>query len=320
MTCAVSTPLSDHAGIYPLPSVPIPRIPVPERAEFERDYLAYPGKPVIITGAMDHWPAMKKWTFAYFRELAGPRQVLVRDNLFTPTIVRKVSLNEFLFYCESPGLTALGGVRTPRPFYADFKPFQSYKQLLEDFTHPPFFANIYDGLSGRLQDWFLRQFSYLFIGPKGTLTKLHNDLFLTHAWLGQVVGRKHLLMFSIEDTPYLYDCKIDLLNPDLKRWPLLEKATCYEAILNPGEMIVFPSGWYHHVISLDPSISVSFNGVNETNYLPHILAIAQSLPRWARMVQTREFKEGLDIEWTFDDLKPVSQQEMGALMSYMVKK
>ena len=41
---------------------------------FHRDYVAR-NKPVIITGAIDAWPAMHKWSAQYMADKMGPAQV-----------------------------------------------------------------------------------------------------------------------------------------------------------------------------------------------------------------------------------------------------
>eukprot|EP01119_Soliformovum_irregulare_P002085 TRINITY_DN1215_c0_g1_i1.p1 TRINITY_DN1215_c0_g1~~TRINITY_DN1215_c0_g1_i1.p1 ORF type:complete len:130 (+),score=31.22 TRINITY_DN1215_c0_g1_i1:85-474(+) len=54
----------------------VERIERPTPLEFYRDYVSQ-NKPVIITGAFDHWKAMKKWTNGFLREKIGSRDVTV---------------------------------------------------------------------------------------------------------------------------------------------------------------------------------------------------------------------------------------------------
>lgn len=56
--------------------------------EFEREYYNKK-KPVIITGVMDDWPAMQKWTHAYMREKIGARKHTFRYG--RETVQMKVS-------------------------------------------------------------------------------------------------------------------------------------------------------------------------------------------------------------------------------------
>ncbi|WP_442514448.1 cupin-like domain-containing protein, partial [Pseudomonas promysalinigenes] len=44
----------------------------------------------------------------------------------------------------------------------------------------------------------------VFMGPPGTVTRLHCDAGAAHGYLGQVVGRKLFVLFPPTDTPFLY--------------------------------------------------------------------------------------------------------------------
>lgn len=44
----------------------------------------------------------------------------------------------------------------------------------------------------------------VFMGPPGTITRLHYDAGSAHGYIGQVLGRKLFVLFSPSDTPYLY--------------------------------------------------------------------------------------------------------------------
>eukprot|EP00887_Chlorella_sp_A99_P000675 scaffold5.g675.t1 len=54
----------------------IERVTAPSPLEFLREYVA-PNKPAVITGAIDHWPALRKWSEAYLAEAAGDTIVTV---------------------------------------------------------------------------------------------------------------------------------------------------------------------------------------------------------------------------------------------------
>ncbi|RLW10011.1 hypothetical protein DV515_00002290 [Chloebia gouldiae] len=48
----------------------------PSPLEFYREWVS-PNKPCVIRNAINHWPALKKWTSAYLREVVGPKVVSV---------------------------------------------------------------------------------------------------------------------------------------------------------------------------------------------------------------------------------------------------
>src|SRR5262245_18104560 len=46
--------------------------------DFAREYM-YPCKPVIMTGALDHWRAMQRWTPEFFKSEFGTMKLNVGD-------------------------------------------------------------------------------------------------------------------------------------------------------------------------------------------------------------------------------------------------
>ena len=99
----------------------------------------------------------------------------------------------------------------------------------------------------------------IFIGPKGALTPLHHDIWETHAWLAQLVGRKRWILFPREQRELLYSYKVRLDCPDFEQFPLLRNAKPVECTIGPGDTIFVPSGWAHQVTSLDATISITHN-------------------------------------------------------------
>jgi hypothetical protein len=114
-------------------------------------------------------------------------------------------------------------------------------------------------LAGSSSFWF---------GPAGTVTSLHHDtLMLFHT---QVVGRKRWRFVSPLQTPLLYNrdnvfSPVDLERPDLQRYPLAAQARVIETVLEPGETIFLPLGWWHEVASLDVSLSFSYTNLTVPN-------------------------------------------------------
>jgi len=61
---------------------------------------------------------------------------------------------------------------------------------------------------------------------------------------------------------------INVDNPDLEKYPLFEKATVYEVILEPGDILFIPSLWFHNVRAETPCISINlfFHHLPEASY------------------------------------------------------
>lgn len=102
------------------------------------------------------------------------------------------------------------------------------------------------------------------IGPKGTKVDMHFDA--DDNFFIQADGRKEVNLISPQDTKYcymisrsFYDAysEVDSYNPDLNKYPEFANATIYNAVLFPGDMLFIPSGWWHHIESLN--VSVTYN-------------------------------------------------------------
>jgi hypothetical protein len=118
-------------------------------------------------------------------------------------------------------------------------------------------------------------FNYKNIGiwtsMRGCITPLHYDL--CHGLLVQLHGKKRFIMASHEDYSCLYltrdsaSSNKHASNVDLTAWlegdiiqrfnfPHIADVTWFVADLEPGDMLYTPPGWFHHVTSVDVSVSL----------------------------------------------------------------
>ena len=96
------------------------------------------------------------------------------------------------------------------------------------------------------------------------MTPCHKDP--TPNFLCQVLGQKYVRLYSSLYDEAMYPCsgilrntsQVDVESPDLSRFPLFSKAPYQDVILQPGETLFIPPGYWHYVRSLSVSISVSF--------------------------------------------------------------
>ncbi len=118
-------------------------------------------------------------------------------------------------------------------------------------------------------------------GPPGTITPLHNDPY--HNVLAQVVGRKYLRLYSPLETGRMHargkEDGVEMGNTSLvdvgvvEGWdatPFRDDETSeydmtafkdvpfIDCILEPGDLLYIPIGWWHYVRGLSVSFSVSF--------------------------------------------------------------
>lgn len=123
------------------------------------------------------------------------------------------------------------------------------------------------GLVDRGRDGERGAFSFWF-GPAGTVTPLHHDG--TNILFCQIFGRKRFTLYAPSETALLegargYYAGVSGVERDPSDDPRLAGVPARIVELSPGETLFLPVGWWHHVRSLDVSISVSFLGLHHPN-------------------------------------------------------
>jgi hypothetical protein len=213
-------------------------------------------RPVIITGLARDWPALKRWSAQDLKQRFGHLEVEVQaerqaDPQYEVNKLqhrRRVRLGDFVDQVLAAG-----------PSNDHY--LTANNELLRRPEFAPLLADI-----GSLPDYcdarqLARSCSFWF-GPAGTVTPLHHDtLMLFHT---QVVGRKRWRFVSPLETPRLYNyydvySPVDIDRPDLNRYPDFAQVKVLDAIVEPGETMFLPLGWWHQVTALDLSLSFSFS-------------------------------------------------------------
>jgi hypothetical protein len=109
------------------------------------------------------------------------------------------------------------------------------------------------------------ELALLWISQGGVVSPLHYDA--ADNFFCQASGRKRVLLYPPHDADRMYPhtvpeiehfSRVDAEAPDLARFPRFAGATCHEATLEPGDLLYLPAHWWHHVRSLEVSISISF--------------------------------------------------------------
>jgi len=217
------------------------------RDEFAAEYLQ-PLKPVVFTDLMDSWPAKDRWTVEFFKEQYGHLEVPVFSANYSKPgkgymiADKTMSFKEFLTAMEA-GPTDL------RMFL--FNIFRHAPELCHDFsTHT-------------IMDGFIKSFPFMFFGGEGSHVALHYDIDMSHVFLNQIYGRKRVILFSQEQSKYIYRhpytvaSYIDVNNPDYNKYPALKLVQGYEVMLEPGETLFMPSGHWHYIEYTDFGYSIS---------------------------------------------------------------
>jgi hypothetical protein len=143
-----------------------------------------------------------------------------------------------------------------------------YFVLLERSTSglPPYLGNQKLPALDALCDWppYFRDFKELkvWLGPAGTVTPLHCDY--DDNLLAQVWGAKRIILFPPhyaenlylwESNPVLFGSQFDPEVSDFSKFPLARAVKGCQCVLQAGEMLYLPAGWFHHVRAMSFSLS-----------------------------------------------------------------
>ncbi len=207
-----------------------------------------PAKPVIIKNFFGDAPAYSKWTMEYFKKELGHIEVGLFDkgankldqSFKHPDVFMKFSDYLDLIQREPTDL---------RIFL--FNIFKHKPELKKDFDFPD------------ITDGFLKRFPFLFFGAKNSVVRIHQDMDMSNVFLTQFHGRKRVVLFSPEYSDLLYrypfnvHSAVDVDHPDYTKYPGLEYVKGYSCVIEDGDTLFIPSGYWHHIEYLEGGFAMS---------------------------------------------------------------
>jgi len=246
--------------------------------EFAREYL-YPLKPVIIRGALSQWKALGRWTPEFFKNEFGDMTFRINDSEKGQADYKAGGGSEYTI-TQLVDRILQSTDEMPAPYLRNAILYDHFPLLKEDIEPLPEYC---------LPNWLGDQYMVkqvgnvlnrgaaieIYIGGRGAaFPVLHYDGAGTHAFLMQIYGRKQYIVFSPDQEAFLYPSlekgNVSLINsvetPDLQRFPLFAKAEPTRFVLEPGELLFVPSHWWHTAKMLTPSITISANVLNQSNW------------------------------------------------------
>lgn len=218
--------------------------------DFKEHYMR-PQKPLVIKKLANKYPAGWKWSVSYMKSVCGDVNVDVFDNnctghtgsaFTTPDLQMKFSDYIDTLLKDKPS--------SLRMFL--FNMFRHKPELRKDFPCP----SIFKGILGRI--------GYMFFGSKDIKVRVHQDIDFSSVLLTQFHGRKRVVLISPEYSTLLHRLPfntyslVDIDNPDYSKFPGLEYVVTQECVLEPGDSLFIPSGYWHYITYLDGGFAVSY--------------------------------------------------------------
>lgn len=271
----------------------IPRVNYLPLEAFQQ-HLDTSASPIIIRDALSSWPASTRWKdprYLMSKTINGRRLVPVELGKSYTSPLWSQKIMPFSTYVKSHLLapSATTGYLAQHDLLSQIHGFSN------DVTTPDYCFSAPpppDPASGvKQQEELSEPLRNAWLGPAGTISPLHTDPY--HNILCQVVGRKYVRLYAPGETKKLYPRGVDERGVSLEntsevdlevrrkfeqskngnesdealdeenaefeaKFPLFKEARFVEAVLEAGECIYIPIGWWHYIESLDVSFNVSY--------------------------------------------------------------
>lgn len=218
----------------------VPRLGVLDAAAFRAR--AAEGLPFLITGLVNRWP-LSALTPQTLRERFSHLPVRARVGDYINTAFAPDRAMQDMSMLEYLDLVAAGTQHLP-PYLGNLE----LRELNRLCHWPTYFDKM-----GPPRFW---------LGPAGTVTPLHCDY--DDNIFAQIWGTKRIFLspphhdeflYTSEANAILFGSPFDPEAPDFEKFALARQATMIECIVNPGDLLYVPAGWYHQVRALTFSLS-----------------------------------------------------------------
>ncbi|RTZ50355.1 cupin-like domain-containing protein [Chryseobacterium arthrosphaerae] len=219
----------------------------------------------LIRNFASRWDAFDKWNLAYIREKAGDQEVPLYDNKpadaakSSDAPVTNMKMKEYIDTIKSKP----SDLRIFFYIITDRLP-----ELLKNFTYPDL------GIK------FFKRLPTLFFGGSEAHVLMHYDVDLGDFMHIHFEGKKRILLFDQEQSPFLYKVPlsvhtiydVDYENPDYEKFPALKYAKGYEIFMEHGDALFIPGAFWHFNRYLEPGFSLSLRALpNKPNVFANML-------------------------------------------------
>jgi hypothetical protein len=217
-------------------------------------------KPLVITGMAKKWPGYNKWNWDYFIDIVGDKEVGVYNNVKSDAYTPINTADDYMKFGDYLKQVKQGPLGL-RIFL--FNIFQHAPQLVKDFTWPDEYASA-----------FVKKYPMLFVGGQGSITHMHFDIDMSHIFHTQFMGKKRVLLFPFEEQHKLYRKPWEVLSLadytnyydkfDYENFPATKLAKGYEVILEHGDTLFMPAGYWHHMEYIESGFAMSLRAMQSS--------------------------------------------------------
>jgi hypothetical protein len=225
-----------------------------------RDEFYLPQKPVVVRNIAREWPAYQKWNWDHFKQLVGNKRVGLYNNTKSDAYTPINTADDYKTFGEYIDMISKGPAGW-RIFL--FNIFEHAPELVQDFTWPE-----------HLLKGFVKKYPMLFVGGASSITHMHFDIDLSNIIHTQFAGRKRVLLFPFAEQHKLYRKPWEVLSMadfsnyyaensklDYNKFPALKYARGYEVVLDHGDTLFMPAGYWHHMEYLDSGFAMSLRAL-----------------------------------------------------------
>lgn len=223
-----------------------------------------PGKPLVVSGAMDNWPAKKLWTPDYFLSHFGKEPVQVYDDLFNLQDIYPLEQYVIEYFNQTEKyLEKIPYIRWYTQFHQKSFPWADtvFEQLQAAWSRPSFLPETHYLLPFVIPPDIFEPNKQpcpakgLFISAAGAKTRAHTDPWESDGILCQFYGTKLVKLFAQPPSR--------TLNGFRESYTPNQYDEAF--ILYPGDILYIPAGCKHEVLTLTDSISLTWNFVHITH-------------------------------------------------------
>lgn len=217
--------------------------------------------PLVVKDLAKDWPAYTKWNWSYFKQLVGNKKVGLYNNIKSDAYTPINTADDYKTFGEYIDMVS-NGPAAWRIFL--FNIFDHAPELIKDFTWPE-----------HLMKGFVKKYPMLFTGGATSITHMHFDIDVSHILHTQFIGKKRVLLFPYQEQHKLYRKPFEVLSLadfsnysnetksklDFEKFPALKLAKGYEVILEHGDTLFMPAGYWHHMEYIESGFAMSLRAL-----------------------------------------------------------